>query len=203
MRTEIVLVSGRMGSGKSTLSRELAARASHNWITHQLIFAGSIYELHDVVMAKIKGWNIPVPSTKDRKLLQLLGTDWGRTILGDNVWVDVVKQKIKQTLEHEFINCPADCKALFVISDCRFRNEFDAFPEALRVRLSCKEEVRKARAESWTDTKSHASEMDLDEYAGDGKFDLYIDTKSIGVQGMTELVLAQLDKGSWKEKRKK
>ncbi len=197
MRTEIVLISGKMGSGKTTLAKELLIRASNKWVVHNLIFAGSIYELHDVVVAKMKSWNIPLPGAKDRKLLQLLGTDWGRTVLGENVWVDVVKQKIGISLEYI-----RNTQALFIISDCRFRNEFDAFPDALRVRLSCKEDVRKSRAESWTDTKTHASEMDLDEYASTGKFDLYIDTKSVGVKGMTELVLAQLDKGSWREKRK-
>ncbi len=203
MRTEIVLISGKMGSGKTTLANELNNRASHRWVVNQLIFAGPIYELHDLILARMMGWKIPIPtSKKDRKLLQLLGTDWGRASYGDNVWVDIMRNEIQERIENDFTEVGPHIQALFVISDCRFRNEFDAFPDALRVRLSCKEDVRKSRAESWTDTKTHASEMDLDEYASAGKFDLYIDTKSVGVQGMTELVLAQLDKGSWREKRK-
>lgn len=200
MRTEIVLISGKMGAGKSTLSRELHSRANNKWAIHQLIFAEAIYELHNLVRSQMQTWNIPVPTEKDRRLLQLLGTDWGRTVLGENVWVDVVMEKIIKIKETSRLVGNKD--TLIVISDCRYRNEFDAFPEALRVRLACKEEVRKTRAESWRETKTHPSEIDLDEYAAKEKFDLYIDTRTIGVQGMTELVLAQLDKGSWKEKRK-
>lgn len=50
-----------------------------------------------------------------RKLMQTLGTEWGRNTLHQNFWVDIAKEKLKQFEEH---NLPG-----VVITDCRFDNE--------------------------------------------------------------------------------
>lgn len=55
--------------------------------------------------------------TKDRKFLQFIGTEWARTI-NDNVWVDLLKEKIKQNNNHNIY-----------ISDVRFKNEFKALKD--------------------------------------------------------------------------
>jgi hypothetical protein len=89
-----------------------------------------------------------------------------------------------------------------VIGDCRFENEFDAFPHALRVRLGCPEEVRKSRCSMWRENTQHPSEIGLDKYAKEGWFDLYLHTDSISSNGAFNLTMAQLDKGNWTDKRK-
>lgn len=53
-----------------------------------------------------------------RELMQSLGTDWGRHILGDNFWVNILNKRIN---DNSFLT-EAD---VIVISDCRFQNEIE------------------------------------------------------------------------------
>ena len=53
-----------------------------------------------------------------RELMQSLGTDWGRHILGDNFWVNILNKRINDNL---FLT-ESD---VIVISDCRFQNEIE------------------------------------------------------------------------------
>jgi len=108
---------------------------------------------------------------KDGLLLQLLGTEWGRKKHGENVRIDAVKHKIAE-LASRFKERE---KYLVIIDDCRFPNEFDAFPEALRVRLTASEDVRKARTVSWRENTKHPSETSLDDREDD--FDLLLLTE--------------------------
>lgn len=68
-------------------------------------------------------------------------------------------------------------KSLIIVDDCRFENEFDALPEALRIRLEAREEVRRLRADSWREDVFHPSETGLDKYCEEGKFDLVFNTE--------------------------
>lgn len=200
MSVTIVLLSGKQGAGKSTLAQKLVDRynSKKDWDARELKFASVLYQMHDECLRIMRYFGIDVPE-KDGTLLQLLGTDWGRAKYGDNVWVKVMRGAIKEVVKNrEWGGAPAN--SLIVISDCRFKNEFDEFPEALRVRLSCSEEARKVRAEKWRDHTNHPSEIDLDDYATDGKFDLNLDTET-PIQGCLELIMAKLDKGSWIERR--
>lgn len=94
-------------------------------------------------------------------------------------------------------------KFLVIIDDCRFTNEFDAFPQALRVRLNAAEDVRKGRAESWRENTVHPSEVGLDLYDIEGKFDLYLQTDlaESSPKHCATLITAQLLKRTWIEKR--
>lgn len=201
MGVTIVLLSGKQGAGKSTLASGLVTRlnAKKDWEAIELKFASALYQMHDECLRIMRYFGIDVPE-KDGSLLQLLGTDWGRKKYGDNVWVNVMRGNIKETVKSRNWGGGAE-NLLIVISDCRFKNEFDEFPEALRVRLSCDEQKRKIRAEKWRDHTEHPSEIDLDYYANAGKFDLYLDTDSTSIQGCLELVMAKLDKGGWIERR--
>lgn len=220
LKTHIVMISGKQGSGKSTLTRELIRRVSHkkNWDALELRFAKVIYDLHDDILRTMKFYGFDVP-VKDGELLQLLGTEWGRKRYGEDIWVTAVKNVIADiekarlaTLEGRKSDglevkhmipseVPMNENLLLVISDCRFMNEFKAFPEALRVRLRCHHEIRRSRAESWRENAMHASEINLDDVDRAGEFDLYLQTDEVSVQGCADLVLAKLDKGGWIEKR--
>ncbi len=207
MRAEILLISGKMGSGKSTLADEVKKRLEHRWRVQIFNFADVLYELQNKIIAVLKGYGIEHPTPeKDRELLQFLGTGWGRERFGPDVWVNVMKGKIKNNLPFtaQAFSMGADSEKpyLFIIPDCRFRNEFDAFPTALRVRLTCKDEIRRGRAHRWQENSTHPSETDLDSYAMQSMFDMLIATSSVGINGMTDLVIAQLDKNVWQQKRK-
>lgn len=66
--------------------------------------------LQDVV--NNNGWEDAKKLPEIRRLLQVLGTEAGRKILGENIWVDTVLNKVKDKN--------------VVITDCRFPNEAKA-----------------------------------------------------------------------------
>ena len=85
-----------------------------------------------------------------RRLLQVFGTEVGRSMFGENFWVDLALNKID--VEHA------------VISDVRFKNEADA--------------IKKAGGQVWRINRFgigpvtyHSSEIDLDGYSFDNIID--------------------------------
>lgn len=200
---DIVLISGKQGSGKTTTQNAILPEAKRLGYskTFCLNFADPLYTLHDFVLNKMEsGFGIKKTTEKDGVLLQVLGTEWGRKVHGENIWAQILKNRIdKEVLTHK----NDGSKLLFLIADCRFENEFNFFPEALRVRLRCSSDERKVRTNSWRENTSHASEVSLDDYDLLNKFDLYIDTTSKGSspEHCATLILAQLQKQSWLEKR--
>ncbi len=197
----IVLLSGKQGSGKSTTSAALdtmAAASGKFYFIFHLKFAGPLYVLQDLVLNKMEQFTGKPRVRKDGTLLQLLGTEWGRKNYGEDVWVNALKAQIEETVKGYRPD-----KTLVIVDDCRFKNEFDAFPGALRVRLNAKEEVRKARADAWREDTLHPSEMGLDIYDLEGKFDLYLQTdlEVSNPEHCATLIIAKLVKENWVEKR--
>jgi Deoxynucleotide monophosphate kinase len=77
--------------------------------TH-LSFAKPLYDIQSYTQ-KICG----LPQEKDRRFLQIVGTDWGRE-KNPNIWVDIVLKQIQELGTQENI----------FISDLRFPNELEA-----------------------------------------------------------------------------
>lgn len=210
LKYEIILISGPQGSGKSTITEALrkSLEARKYWEAIELRFASAIYQMHDAIRDYMRSLGFHAPE-KMGDLLQYLGTDFGRKNFGDDVWVNCVKSLIHNIqVTRDQLSTHAEAQGIkenlaILISDCRFRNEFDAFPEALRVRLQAPELVRKARAEAWRENTKHPSEVDLDSYAESGKFDLYLNTMDTPVVGCVTLIEAKLDKGGWVERRER
>ena len=55
-----------------------------------------------------------------RHALQTLGTEWGRNLIGPNLWVDLCIRKIKKSVQEG---------GLVVVDDMRFPNEYHALRE--------------------------------------------------------------------------
>lgn len=193
--SKVIIISGKQGSGKTTLMGELARSLGlQNMFPVDLIFADTIYKIHDFAIKLLKQRGIERNLVKDGFLLQFLGTEWGRKTIDENVWVNCLKGEManwEKDLPKEDL--------IFLISDCRFQNEFDGIPDAFTVRLEASTEVRKERCSQWRENDTHPSEIDLDGYAKQGKFTCYIDTeksKSEVAEAISAaLLIWGLDKG--------
>lgn len=124
--------------------------------------------MHDAALAVLSryGWDI----TLDKKLLQLMGTEWGRQCVDTNIWVKCLLADAERY--------KAAGMNYLIIDDCRFKNEFEVLkgPDAVLIRLECNEEARKVRCSQWRDTTTHQSEIDLDDWVD--RFDLVINTET-------------------------
>jgi dephospho-CoA kinase len=107
----IIAFTGLMGSGKSTALEILESKLKLKGIYPQrLKFAEPLYEMQEAIY-RIAGLGLPV--TKDRKLLQWLGTEWGRD-KDENLWT-------KRFLHN------VDYRASVTLNDdVRFNNEAEA-----------------------------------------------------------------------------
>lgn len=174
----IVAISGKMGSGKTTLAKSLVKKYSGI----HMKFATPLYEMQSAVLGVLHKYGMQT-EMKYGDLLQYLGTEFGRKKFGDNIWADLTKNSIFSTIES--LNKWRD-KAFIVVDDARFDNELDMFLDmaanegtelrVLTVRLEASESSRKSRADSWRENTSHPSEIGLDHRLGD--FDLVISTDS-------------------------
>ncbi len=122
----VIGLTGYARSGKNTIAEEFVNNAQFEqagfadnlksilYSLNPYIFNYGLYvRLQNVVDGV--GWDEAKSIPDVRELLQRLGTEGGRTALGENVWIDGLFNK-----PHE---------AKIVISDLRFKNEADAIHE--------------------------------------------------------------------------
>lgn len=180
---KIILISGKQGSGKDTLATELKEllQAVEGAKVQQFMFADTIYNIHNYARRLLHSLGIEVDfSNKDGELLRFLGTEWGRYRYGMDVWARVAFNQIMKW----------PCKMDYaIITDNRFKNEFNMFPDAIRVRLTAPEKVRKKRrGKTWRKDTKHISEVDLDGYEKQGKFDVVLDTQELAPEACAAIV---------------
>lgn len=151
-----VYLVGRAGSGKTSCAEYLMKKG---YITANFAYPvyGIAYDYFNMSR-----------EIKDRKLLQIIGTDAGR-YLNDNVWVErfvfdiMIVEKTRQLL-----NMP---KVAFVNCDTRFLNEHKTLRRSgwLGIYLDVNDDIRIKRLQSrdntaQLDTLQHSSETALDEF---------------------------------------
>jgi hypothetical protein len=172
----ILGISGKQGSGKTTLSTGFEAYVAKRWgmAVKRLAFAGPIYDLHDMVQSYLSQYGITV-TKKNGQLLQALG-DLGRSIYGDDLWISLLNHAAKN------IHNSAEIPTVLIVEDIRLPSERDAVraiaadlgAQSFLVRLSADQEVRKARCEGWRENTAHLTETALEDDAS--AFDLLVDT---------------------------
>ncbi len=161
MTATVVLISGKQGSGKTTVQTALNLKLRElGYKSERLNFADPIYAIHDAIRRTAGEFGLPPTMPKDGLLMQLIGTNWARDVYGPDVWMSIVKNRI-----HDF---PSE--AIVIVGDCRFENEFDAFPDAITVRLNCSVPTRRRRCSKWRENTGHESEVGLDAYVCRNKF---------------------------------
>lgn len=151
---KLIGFNGTMGVGKSTaiecLRDELPADAKVKLVK----FAQPLYDMQETIYRRITSvYTRPENFTKDRKLLQWLGTDWGRDTISKTLWVDLWKAEAqKQGNLHG---------AIVVCDDVRFDNEAEAIKSLGGVVVK----ISSSHAEKRIDTKSgisnHSSEAGI------------------------------------------
>jgi len=182
----IVVVSGKMGSGKTALTDQIKLSIPN---CHVVKFAGPLYESVTAALHVLEGYGLK-PRKKDGKFLQWLGK-YIRESERPDFWVNIGRE---QASKFEATSTPY-VPVITLIDDCRFPNEFDVFPDAFKIRLECDRDMRKARADNWREDEFHDSEVSLDTYSQDGKFDFYIDTGKVNAQDTFKSVRTMM--GEW------
>lgn len=126
--TRIIGLAGYAQSGKDTTGKILVEEHGFERLAFADALRDILYALNPVVhgddhiipsvwdvqgCVDAKGWEWAKAHTTARVLLQRLGTEAGRNVLGENVWVDACMRKVKPG-------------GSYVITDVRFPNEVDA-----------------------------------------------------------------------------
>jgi cytidylate kinase len=121
----IIAFTGNMGSGKSTAAEAL--QNTYKW--RRMSFAEPLRDMLRCIGLEASDFT---PEGKKRKiewlgktpreLMQTLGTEWGRKLASDSIWVDLMRRRI----EFGFNELGYDG---VVIDDCRFDNEAKAIRE--------------------------------------------------------------------------
>lgn len=202
----IILISGKQGSGKSSTCEQLAHRLTMHYGNFEgevkrLRFAEPLYQMHDACRDILKKFGITQYNYDkvDGPLLQMIGTEWGRDMIYENVWADCGRNQAVQWIDGQRTG---KFPWFVLFEDLRFINEFHimettGFP-VLRVRLEAPEEVRKLRAAKWRENTNHKSEIGLDEYAAQDKFELRINTDACSLQDTVKMIeKAVLEKLGW------
>lgn len=142
---------GKMRSGKD----EAATYLQTKYGGQILKFADPLYEMETAIF-RIAGIPVPDDKTKRRRLLQFLGTEWGRETIDSDLWIKLMDNKImaNRLLSGNFI----------MVTDVRFPNEVEILRQHnfAIISITRPDEFRIAAGAT---LGNHPSEIALDAYS--------------------------------------
>jgi hypothetical protein len=148
----IIAFTGGYGSGKSTAIEILRKHIDAD--IRLVKFAAPLYDMQEYVYGRIESvYRRPKDFVKDRKLLQWLGTEFGRSI-DPGLWVNIWKAQAQVNLA---------VGNMVVCDDCRFDNEAEAVKALGGVIVQLRRKNNSAHAEGGTGIQNHASEVGVSE----------------------------------------
>jgi dephospho-CoA kinase len=151
---KIIALTGSMGSGKSTAVqhfKELYLQKQVNVFK----FAEPLYQIQEFAYRTIqKVYPKPDNFIKDRKLLQWLGTQWGRE-LDQNLWVNLWRAEVTYAQE----NYP---QSIALCDDCRFDNEAKTIKSMGGVIIKLTSTDAQNRIATANGLENHKSEAGID-----------------------------------------
>lgn len=122
MRKVVVIgLCGSAGCGKDAVADCLVSRFGYQKIRFAAFLYKMIYQLpfleeHRWIDREWKESVHPFYGVSPRRMLQTLGTEWGRDLVNTDMWVKIAELMIEQYYTS---------KRFFVFPDMRFRNEAD------------------------------------------------------------------------------
>lgn len=151
----IIGLSGYARSGKDEVAKILVNEYQFKRIAFADAIRDCIYVLNpyidnDLRVAELVdnyGWEVAKSKDEVRRLLQVFGTEVGRRLLGDNVWIDKVFKQLYDLKD-------------YVIPDVRFYNEMKSIRHA-------EGEVWRIDREGVVAINTHSSESALDGFEFD------------------------------------
>lgn len=138
-REKLPLLIGLMGvagSGKDTVAKYLA-----DYGYRRLAFADAVKEMALAIdpiigcsgttsqprrlkrLVDAQGWDYAKTDPEVRRLLQRIGTEAVRDIVGYDTWVNIIDRKVREAWSHNLLKRPQDGPPRFALTDCRFPNE--------------------------------------------------------------------------------
>ncbi len=125
---KIIGLNGKAGSGKDTLADLLINHKGYTKEWHRYSFANPLRQMLSVglginmdIMSDPKKKNDPkygYMGKSARYLLQTLGTEWGRNLVDQNIWINEFERRSKYFDDNNTEG--------IIVTDCRFENEADA-----------------------------------------------------------------------------
>lgn len=117
MTIKLIGLTGKMGSGKSTAIKFITKWAGRNKRDIKpLKFAQPLYDMQEYIYDRISPvYTRPDDFVKDRKLLQWLGTEWGRDTIRKTLWGDIFAEAFTTWSKNEAV--------IVVSDDVRFDTE--------------------------------------------------------------------------------
>ena len=148
----LVALCGAAGSGKSAAADYLVEHYGY-W---RIKFAGPLKDMlyaigltHDEIEGHSKeAKSSTLCGRTPRYVMQTLGTEWGRNIVGPDLWVNIWRQKVERLAAE-------NPQARIVVDDMRFGNELDAVKQLGGTRIMLH------RANSGRRASDHVSESSL------------------------------------------
>ncbi len=153
----IIGLSGYAQSGKDTVAELLCLNYGYKRVAFADAIRESILRLNPMLGNGIRageyaedyGWDVAKANPEIRRLLQCMGTEVGRQLVGDNVWVDIAMRTIDANPEQNW-----------VVTDVRFPNE----ASAIKSRSGYMLRVNRLNHSA---VNNHASEHAMDNYMFD------------------------------------
>ena len=144
---KIIALTGKMGAGKSEVASYLLSRIPKSSLVK---LAQPLYDIQDYAYGRI----YKKPDGKDRKLLQYLGTEWGRSI-DPNLWVDIWTTEVLHRLMFK--------SDTVITDDARFDNEAATAISrgGVVLRVEADDSVRGSRIQ--LNGNSHKSELGVND----------------------------------------
>jgi len=129
----LVALSGAAGSGKTTAADYLIEHYGY----HRIKFAGPLKDMLYAIgltHGEVEGTSKQFPSDllcgrTPRYVMQTLGTEWGRDLIGNDLWVNLWQRRVTAMAAER-------PDARFVVDDMRFPNELEAVKQLGGVRIA-------------------------------------------------------------------